>query len=31
VTLNSDKDKRERIKHLAKLLPELSESQLGWI
>jgi Type II site-specific deoxyribonuclease len=26
-----DKDKRGRIKHLAKLLPELSESQLGWV
>jgi type II restriction enzyme len=31
VSLNPDKDKQERIKHLAKLLPELSESQLGWI
>jgi type II restriction enzyme len=26
-----DKEKQERIKELAKLLPELSESQLGWI
>jgi hypothetical protein len=31
VSLSPDKDKKERIKHLAKLLPELSESQLGWI
>lgn len=28
---NPDKDKQERIKHVAKLLPELSESQLSWI
>jgi hypothetical protein len=28
---NPGKNKQERIRHLAKLLPELSESQLGWI
>ncbi|HZH91293.1 MAG TPA: hypothetical protein VEX70_11835 [Pyrinomonadaceae bacterium] len=28
---NPEKEKQERIKHLATLLPELSESQLGWI
>ncbi|HEV2864674.1 MAG TPA: hypothetical protein VGX48_26985 [Pyrinomonadaceae bacterium] len=28
---NTGREKRERINHLAGLLPELSESQLGWI